>query len=63
MAKLFPLGETGDMHEIGNEECADCWGDYPKPCECGGLIHASWGDENIDDYWLYTQCDRCGEEE
>jgi len=44
--------------------CDECWMDYPKPCECGGFIHASFGDENYDgDYWLYTKCDKCSKNE
>jgi len=51
----------GEEHEIGNMECDTCWGGYPKQCECGGLIHATFGDENSDcDYWLYYECDKCG---
>jgi hypothetical protein len=30
---------------------------------CPGLIHASFGDEMEDGYWLYTRCDVCGEAE
>lgn len=30
---------------------------------CPGLIHASFGDEMQDGYWLYTKCDVCGEAE
>jgi hypothetical protein len=53
-----------DEHDVGDRECGQCWGGYPKDCPCGGLIHASFGDENSDgDYWLATRCDRCGEAE
>lgn len=53
----------GVEHEIGDKECSDCWSGYPKPCKCGGLIHAEFGDENYDmDYWLYYKCDLCGDD-
>lgn len=49
-------------HYVGDKECSGCWDGYPKPCSCGGLIHACFGDENYDgDYWLYYKCDMCGE--
>lgn len=50
-------------HAIGDDDCDDCWRGYPVLCECGGLIHADWGDETGDGYWLYTKCDKCGEPE
>ena len=61
--------EEGPVHIAGDPDCTGGWcdggnGRYPKPCECGGLIHADWGDENWDgDYWLWTKCDVCGESE
>ena len=62
----FIVGEY-EEHAIGTKDCDACWPGYPYPCEedqCGGLVHASFGDENYDgDYWLYTKCDRCGQQE
>lgn len=58
-------GEGFYQHEVGNKDCTEGWcGDrYPVPCECGGLIHADFGDEDRSgDYWLHKKCDRCGEE-
>jgi len=50
-------------HFTGDKKCSGCWGNYPEPCKCGGLIHAEFGDENYDgDYWLYYRCDKCGED-
>lgn len=44
-------------------ECDACWKGYPRPCECGGLVHASFGDEDYDgDYWLYKLCSLCGDQ-
>lgn len=58
------LGDGQDRHAVGAEDCAACWRGYPEVCDCGGLIHASYGDESASgDYWLYTRCDRCGESE
>ena len=57
-------------HEVGNNGCYISWcgsQGYPKDCKqegCDGLVHADFGDENMDcDYWLYTKCDKCGESE
>lgn len=52
-------------HITGNINCEEGWcggsSGYPKKCECGGLIHADFGDEDCNgEYWLYTKCDRCG---
>lgn len=53
----------GDKHRVGNKNCEECWGNYPrKHKDCGGLVHSAFGDENYDgDYWLYTKCDKCYE--
>lgn len=59
-------GEGIYEHRIGDGECCDgwCggggWGNYPKPCRCGGLIHADFGDDGPGGYWLYRRCDQCG---
>ena len=54
-----------NMHNIGDVACPQCWGYHdPKPCECGGLIHTEFGDEDGDcNYWLYYKCDKCGSTE
>lgn len=60
-------GEGLYAHSVGDSKCDKGWCDgcsYPKPCPCGGLIHADFGDEDGDgDYWLHTKCDKCGEPE
>jgi len=66
--RTFQIGDIDYKHEIGNAKCECGWCDggdnYPKKCECGGLIHADFGDEDSDcNYWLYTKCDKCGESE
>ena len=55
--------EYADDHIVGDKYCqvewCGCQG-FPRECECGGLIHAAFGDENSDcDYWLYKKCDKC----
>jgi hypothetical protein len=65
--ETFAVGwEAVYEHRVGDAKCREGWcgNGYPKPCECGGLIHADFGDEDSDcNYWLYTKCDRCGESE
>jgi hypothetical protein len=65
--KTFNVSEDGDPHEVGNLGCQSGWCasyKYPILCECGGLIHADFGDEDYDcNYWLYTKCDKCGRAE
>jgi len=64
---IHPDSSMDYQHEVGNENCEEGWCErdtYPKKCKCGGLIHADFGDENSDcNYWLYTECDKCGESE
>ena len=61
----YPKIQVGDWnknHQAGNPECPECWGDFPRECTeegCGGLVHAEFGDESWDGYWLYYLCDRC----
>ena len=59
------LPEHDAHHLIGNKDCKEDWcgsHGYPELCKCGGLIHAAFGDENYDcEYWLYEECDRCGQ--
>ncbi|KKT30333.1 MAG: hypothetical protein UW18_C0018G0011 [Microgenomates group bacterium GW2011_GWF1_44_10] len=62
--KIDVSGEGLCLHEVGNRDCQEGWcgNFYPKSCECGGLIHADFGDEDSDcNYWLYKKCDKCGE--
>jgi len=60
MKTIDVSGEGLYRHIIGDKDCNKGWcGNgmgYPKRCSCGGLIHADFGDENIDcNYWLYTR--------
>ena len=62
--KTFSFGEDDYEHRIGDKECDEGWCNgytFPMPCQCGGLIHANFGDEDSDcNYWLYKACDKCG---
>lgn len=50
----------GTEHDVGDADCGACWTSSNR-CECGGIIHNAFGDENYDcDYWLYYKCDECG---
>jgi hypothetical protein len=62
--KVMVLGDIEDEHIVGDIDCGVGWCDtfgFPKQCACGGVIHASFGDEDWDGYWLYKKCDKCGE--
>lgn len=76
--QTLTVGNSTDEHTVGDEFCAVGWCSggavYPKPCEScsrqedqqgcvAGLVHAEFGDESWDGYWLYTECDCCGEGE
>ena len=64
MENMKPFEIDGNEHQVSNKECPDCWSSFPVECECGGLIHAGFGDENrVGDYWLYYKCDKCGSTE
>jgi len=58
---------VGDMlegvwtdHKNGDERCPACWPHYPVKCACGGLVHAEYGDDTDNGYWLAKHCDKCG---
>ncbi len=52
-------------HHVGNAACPGCVETYPEPCPCGGLIHATAGNETDLDGnpVIETRCDRCGRSE
>jgi hypothetical protein len=39
---LFAVGNELN-HHIGDAQCPECWEEYPEPCRCGGLMHATGG--------------------
>ena len=62
---LFAVGNELN-HHIGDAQCPECWEEYPEPCRCGGLMHATGGAEEEDadgNVLLTTCCDRCGRSE
>jgi hypothetical protein len=52
-------------HHVADRECPFCYGEYPEPCACGGLIHATMTQDQHEDGEpvLMTECDRCGRSE
>lgn len=66
MKTIDVSGEGIYSHVVGDKDCPEGWCggfEYPIKCECGGLIHADFGDEDWDgDYWLYRKCDKCGDD-
>jgi hypothetical protein len=61
---LFTVGEVVN-HRRGDAQCPECSEEYPEPCRCGGLMHASDSAEEDPDGNLLpvTLCDRCGRNE
>jgi hypothetical protein len=55
-----PFTLEDQIHHADDPQCAGCVEDYPEPCSCGGLMHASEviADEDVE-IALATQCDRC----
>lgn len=62
--KLFEVGEVVN-HRVGDPQCPECAEDYPEPCPCGGLMHASETAEEDPDgnVVIVTLCDQCGRNE
>ena len=58
-AGMFRFGDDSALHNIGDEGCPGCWDGYPQHCECGGLVHAVFGEEHWEGYTLTRQCDHC----
>lgn len=57
----YELG--GCKHQAGDKRCPECWSNYPKVCECGGLIHAQFVKESVRaDHTLDFGCDNCGKD-
>jgi hypothetical protein len=52
------------IHHSGDVECPSCAEDYPRPCGCGGLVHAVSDAMTTDiEASLTTKCERCGRSE
>ena len=68
MAKgdIFEVVVGGELHTTGDTGCNVSFcgdGVYPKPCNCGGLIHCEFIDEDWDGCITRKECDTCGYEE
>jgi hypothetical protein len=50
------------MELIDHDEtdpCGRCWRGFPSICECGGRLHAEFGDYSREDsYYLEYACER-----
>jgi hypothetical protein len=57
----FVVGENIN-HRAGDRGCRACAEDFPEPCRCGGLVHATALalEEPDGDPVLTTRCDHCG---
>jgi len=57
----FIVGEN-ETHRAGDAHCAACAEDFPEPCQCGGLVHASVLEamDPDDAPLITTRCDQCG---
>ena len=60
--EFVTIGDSDEKHPVGDRECKECWDFYPKACVCGGLVHAIYGDEDDEGFWLDRKCDRCGDD-
>jgi len=56
--------EEFDFHDKGYENCEACRGlnNYPKRCECGGLIHTHIWEGGLEWGYLYC-CEKCNSTE
>ena len=64
MKTISPDPSMDNKHVVGNAKCQEGWcgtDGYPALCDCGGIIHADFGDESEDGVSVITLCDKCGE--
>jgi hypothetical protein len=59
--ETFSMGDD-IRHRKGDAQCPGCAAQFPEPCQCGGLVHATAGEEEDDEgnFALSTRCDQCG---
>jgi hypothetical protein len=57
----FSIGDDVS-HRVGDAQCSACATEFPEPCRCGGLVHASLGEEEDleGNALMSTRCDQCG---
>ncbi len=58
MARRFVI--ENQVHQGGDAGCPTCAADYPRPCQCGGLIHAAREADEDGEVISTTRCDTCG---
>ena len=58
MTKTFMIED--EVHAVDDVECPACPAQYPEPCPCGGLMHASGETAEQSETILVTRCDHCG---
>ena len=63
---LHGFSVDGIVHSVGDPHCPECFGDWPKPCACGGLVHREQDSDADDagaDSWYeffdILRCDKC----
>lgn len=49
-------------HEKGNIDCKACWGRQAEQCQCGGIIHTEFLEEDWDNVYLEHKCDNCDDD-
>ena len=62
MTTIQVTDDSSYEHEVGDANCTSGWcggWGYPRPCRCGGLIHADFLDEDCDNVLLSYKCDAC----
>lgn len=47
------------VHDVGDSSCRFCWESFPRECDCGGLVHGQFLEEDYDGYYLIYKCDKC----
>jgi hypothetical protein len=57
------MSETFKMqlyeHIVGDEDCDGCYYSPQSKCDCGGLVHNEYDDEDYDNIYLTYRCDKC----
>jgi hypothetical protein len=55
----FAVGDDAN-HRVGIAHCPACAEDFPEPCRCGGLVHATALEDPDTNPVITTRCDQCG---
>jgi len=53
----------GVVHRVDDLQCPECFGDWPKRCACGGLVHREQCSDADDaggyEFFDILRCDKC----